>query len=166
VSTTTKFRIYNSCFLLSLLYASETWTLLKADIAKLDFFHITNQRRILSIIRYEFVMNVKVATRSQLSSINEAISRRRHSLFGHVRLMDQAAPAHQALHPWLSTVWHLEKTTRPSAKMLGGADHHENRALSFRRLECCNESVSMESTMTHRRSSVEKENAKKRETTL
>jgi len=29
---------------------------------------------------------------------DEAISRRRHSLFGHVRRMDQTAPAHQALH--------------------------------------------------------------------
>jgi len=41
---------------------------------------------------------VEVTTLSQLPSINEAISRRRHSLFGHVRRMDQAAPAHQALH--------------------------------------------------------------------
>jgi len=30
--------------------------------------------------------------------MNEATSRRRHPLFGHVRLMDQAAPAYQALH--------------------------------------------------------------------
>jgi len=35
---------------------------------------------------------------SQLPSLNEAISRRRQSLFGHVRRMDQAASAHQALH--------------------------------------------------------------------
>jgi len=34
----------------------------------------------------------------ELPFINEAISRRRHSLFGHVRRMDQAAPVHQALH--------------------------------------------------------------------
>jgi len=40
MSNTTKFRIYNSCVLSSLLYASETWTLLKADIAKLEAFHI------------------------------------------------------------------------------------------------------------------------------
>jgi len=45
ISNTTKFHIYNSCFLSSLLCASETWTLLKADIAKLKAFHRTNQRR-------------------------------------------------------------------------------------------------------------------------
>jgi len=48
--------------------------------------------------------------------------------------MDQAVPAHQALHlrhvtTGLRTVWHLEKTARPSTKMLGGAGHHEHRAL-------------------------------------
>jgi len=52
---------------------------------------------------YEFVTSEEVAALSQLSSINEAISRRRHSLFGHVRCMDQAAPAHQALHLSVTT---------------------------------------------------------------
>jgi len=64
-----------------------------------------NQRRILGILWCEFVTNVEVATLSQLPSINEAISRRRHSLFGHVGRMDQAAPAHQALH--LSVTRHV-----------------------------------------------------------
>jgi len=76
---------------------SETWTLLKADIVKLETFYMTNERRILGILWYEFVTNVEVATLSQLPSINEAISRRRHSLFDHIRRMDQAASAHQAL---------------------------------------------------------------------
>jgi len=38
LSNTTKFCIYNSRVLPSLLEASETWTLLKADIAKLEAF--------------------------------------------------------------------------------------------------------------------------------
>jgi len=112
---------------------------LKADIAKLEAFHMTNQRGILGIFWYEFVTNVKleVATLSQLPSINEAISRRRHSLFGHVRRMDQAAPDHQALHLSVTSrqgsgqFGNLEETTRSSAKMLAGAGHHEHRALSF-----------------------------------
>jgi len=98
LSNTTKFRNYNSYVLSSLLYASEKQTLLKADIAKLEAFHMTNQRLILGIFWYKFVTNMEVATLSQLPSINEAISLRRHSLFGHVKRMDQAAPAHQALH--------------------------------------------------------------------
>jgi len=74
------------------------WTLLKADIAKLEAFHMMNQRRILGILWYAFVTNVEVATLSELPSINKATSLKRHSLFGYVRRMDQAAPAHQALH--------------------------------------------------------------------
>jgi len=42
LSNTTKFHIYNSCVLTSLLDASEKWTLLKADTAKLEAFHIIN----------------------------------------------------------------------------------------------------------------------------
>jgi len=56
---------------------------------------MTNQKRILGILWYEFVANEEVATLSQLPSINEAVSRRRHFLFGHVRRKDQAASAHQ-----------------------------------------------------------------------
>jgi len=59
---------------------------------------MTNQRRTLGILWSEIVTNKEVASPSQLSSINEAISRRKHSLFSHVRRMDQAAPAYQALH--------------------------------------------------------------------
>jgi len=44
LSNTTKFRKYNMCVLSSLLYASETWTLLKADIVKLEAFRMTNQK--------------------------------------------------------------------------------------------------------------------------
>jgi len=57
---------------------------------------------------------------------------------GAARHMDQAAPAHRALHFSVTSrqdsgqlpVWHPEKTTRPSTKVLGGAGHHEHRALS------------------------------------
>jgi len=160
---TPKHRIYNSCILSSLLYASETGTPLKADIAKLEAFHMTDQRQILGILWYEFVMNEEVATISQLPSINEAISRRRHSLFGHVRSMDQAAfspPSPTSLShvtTGLRTVWYLEETTRSSAKMLGGAGDHEHRALSFRCLECCDESISVEGATTRRQWSVQRE---------
>jgi len=63
----------------------------------------------------------------------------------------------QSRHDRARTVWHLEETTRSSAKMLGGAGHHEQRALSFWCLECCDGSVSMEGATTRRRSSLERE---------
>jgi len=72
LSNTTKLLIYNSCVLSSLLDASEIWTLLKADIAKLEAFRMTTQRHILGIFWYEFVANVEVATFSQLPSINKS----------------------------------------------------------------------------------------------
>jgi len=59
---------------------------------------MANRMQILGILWYEFVMNEEVATLSQRPSINKARSRRRHSLSDHVKRMDQAAPAHQALH--------------------------------------------------------------------
>jgi len=50
-----------------------------------------------------------------------------------------------------------------SAKMLGGAGHHEHRALSFSCLECCDGSVSMEGASIRRRSSVERERERERD---
>jgi len=112
LSSTTKFHIYNSCVLSSLTYAFEIWTLLKAELAKLEAFHMTNKGEYYGILWYEFVTNEEVATLSQLPSINEAISQRRHSLFGHVRRMDQAAPAHQA-------PIHFSVTSRQGSEQFG-----------------------------------------------
>jgi len=72
---------------------------------------MTNQRRILRILWYEFVTNAEVATLSHLPSNNESVRRRRHSLFGYVRHMDQAAPTHQAPH--------LSVTTRQGSGQFG-----------------------------------------------
>jgi len=96
---------------------------------------MTNQRRILGIFWYEFVTNVEVATLLQLPSINEAISRRRHTIsLATSGVWIRLPPSPTSLRhvtTGLRTVWHLEETTRSFAKMLGGAGHHEHRALSF-----------------------------------
>jgi len=42
--------------------ASQTCTLLKADVAKLEAFHTAKQRWILGIPWYEFITNEEVAT--------------------------------------------------------------------------------------------------------
>jgi len=72
-------------------------------------------------------------------------------------------PSPTSLHvtTGLRRIWHLEETTRSSAKMLGGAGHHKHRALSFRCLEYCDVSVSMEGATTRRRSSAETEKKKR-----
>jgi len=52
LNITTKLRIYYTCVLPILLYASETWTLIQAEWNKLDSFHVRcRQRRILHIAR-------------------------------------------------------------------------------------------------------------------
>jgi len=168
LSNTTKSRVYNSCVLSSLLDASETWALLKADIEKLEAFHMTNQRRILGILWYEFVTNVEVATLPQLPPINEAISRKRHSLwrrqaYGSGCSCPPSPTSLSHVTTGLRTVWYLEETTRSSAKMLGGAGHHEHRTFSFWCLVCCDGSVSKEGATTRRRSSVERERERERE---
>ena len=85
------------------MYGSETWTMLKSDVTKLQAFHMQNQRRILGIHWFDFIKNEEVSRISGLSPIDVVISQRRHSLFGHVRRMDSRAPVHQALHLAVST---------------------------------------------------------------
>jgi len=55
----------------------------------------------------------------------------------------------------LRTVWHLEETTRSSAKMMGRAGHYEHRALLLT-LGVLRRLVSMEGATTRRRSRVER----------
>jgi len=143
-----------------MLCASETWTLDTIESLYSETGGLPYDEPILGIFWYEFVTNVEVATLSQLPSINKARSRRRHSLFGHVRRIPCSCPPSPTslshVTTGLKTVWHLEETTRSSAKMMGGAGHHEHRALSFWCLECCDGSVSMEGATNRRRSSVER----------
>jgi len=51
--------------------ASETWTLLKTATAKLEVFHVANQRQTLGIFWYEFVTYEEVDTFSQLLPVYE-----------------------------------------------------------------------------------------------
>ena len=44
-----------------LLYASETWTMTKADTAHLHAFHMRRQRRILGVRWFDKVKNAKIA---------------------------------------------------------------------------------------------------------
>jgi len=90
----------------------------------------------LAIFWYEFVTDLEVATLSQLPPINEAISRRRHSLWSRKAygsgcscppIPTPTSPSH--VTTGLGTVWHLAETSRSSAKMLSGASHHGHRTL-------------------------------------
>ena len=93
----TKIRLYMSLIVPILLYASETWTLTKADTAHLQAFHMRCQRRILGVRWFDKVKNAEITRRTGLSHIGEIVQRRRHSLFGHIARMDPLTPAHMAL---------------------------------------------------------------------
>ena len=97
MSLQTKIRLYNAVVISVLLYGSETWTLLKADERRLEAFHMNCQRRILAIRWVHFVKNASVTSQTGKESLAIRICRRRLSIFGHVRRLPEATPAHSAL---------------------------------------------------------------------
>ena len=72
------------------------WTLLKADVNRLQVFH-TRSKRILETRWFDHVTNVEVKDRTRLEDIESRIRRRRLALFGHVARMPPGVPAHNAL---------------------------------------------------------------------
>jgi len=85
----------------SILYNSETWTLLASDIKKIEAFHLRCHRQLLCVIWRDHITNEAICKRTKLASLTELLSRKRTSLFGHIARLDAAVPAHQAL--WLQT---------------------------------------------------------------
>ena len=87
-------RIYQTLVVSVLLYASETWTLLAADVKTLEAFHMKCQRQILRIRWQDHVRN---AARTGLRPVMESIRRWCKAIFGHVARMSPNIPAHRAL---------------------------------------------------------------------
>lgn len=84
LSLKSKLRVYSSCFLSVLLYASEIWTLFKRDQSTLRAFHNNCKRRILGVHWYYYVYNVEIAHLTGLPDIMGMIVTHQHSFFGHV----------------------------------------------------------------------------------
>lgn len=85
----TKLRIFNASILPILLYSSETWTILKVDLNKLEVFFMRCLRRILGITLWDRWTNEEVRKRCQIKhTIEQQIQLRRMKLFGHVARMD------------------------------------------------------------------------------
>jgi Reverse transcriptase (RNA-dependent DNA polymerase) len=97
LSLSTKLRVYQTCIVPVLLYGSDTWTLLQADIHRLQAFHMRCQRRILGISWRDKITNVSITERTGLSHISAIIDTRRLALFGHVARLSDRTPAHRAL---------------------------------------------------------------------
>jgi len=77
----------------SALYGSETWNVLKADVARLDSFQYRSLRRLLRFratehISYASIIHTCRSTGVDIMPISIMISKRRLSYFGHVCRMD------------------------------------------------------------------------------
>ena len=93
----TTIRLYITLVVSVLLHGAETWTLLQSNEQKLEAFHMTCQRRILGVRWNDFVQNTIIVDRTGLDSVLSSIRRRHLAIFGHVRRLPEATPAHVAL---------------------------------------------------------------------
>ena len=119
LSLQTKIRLYNALVISVLLYGSETWTLLKADEQRLEAFHMNCQRRILGIRWFHFVTNASVTSQTGEEGLAIWICRRQLSIFGHVRRLPEATPAHYA---WL---WTLAQAVNQTSGRSGSASEDD-----------------------------------------
>ena len=100
ISLITMLHLHESCVLSVILNCAETWTLLKADVNRLQAFHMRNLRRILGIRWFDHITNLEMKDRTRLEDIEPRVRRRRLALFGHVARMQPGVPAHDAL--WIA----------------------------------------------------------------
>ena len=75
---------------------SETWTILKADLDRLEAFHMRAQRRILGVRWQDMIKNVIISEKTGLPPISVPINKRRLALFGHVARLAEDVPANRA----------------------------------------------------------------------
>src|SRR5580692_1236731 len=73
LSLNTKLRLYNTCIVPVLLCGSETWTLLAADVSRLQAFHMRCQRRILGVKWHDKIRNAVITERTGLPHVSDLI---------------------------------------------------------------------------------------------
>ena len=114
ISTTTKMRLFRSLVLPILLYGAETWTLLKADLTKLEVFQMRCLRRILGVTLRDRLSNETIRTRCcNQPTVEDEIQRRRLRWFGHVCRMNPDRLPHRILWRTRPPGW---KVTRSAPK--------------------------------------------------
>ena len=91
------------------------------------------QRRILGIRWFHFVTNASVTSQTGEEGLAIRICRRRLFIFGHVRRLPEATPAHSALS--LAVEAGVEAPARTTLPNVGAADRGRHWAQRQRRLE-------------------------------
>ena len=137
LNTSTKIHLYQALVMSVLLYSAETWTLLSADVKRLDAFHMKCQRQILDIQWWQHISNAHVLQRSGLPLNSDILLHRRQSLFGHIARLDPSVPANAALQLMVnshegkkpSTTW-MRPSGRPRRTWLNHIQDADARPLS------------------------------------
>ena len=119
----TKLRLYMTLIAPMLLYASETWTLTKADLNHLQAFRVCC-RDLPSVCAswFQKIKKADITRHTCLPHIGNLIQKRRHSLFGHVARMHPfpqgpGSSNPQALQGYFNgppSYTRLEKAPRPT----------------------------------------------------
>ena len=89
----TKLQVYHAVVLTTLLYGSESWTLYKRHIQKLDSFHLRCLRQILHIKWQDKLPNTSVLEKCNITGIKALLVRTQFRGCGHVsRMSDDRIP--------------------------------------------------------------------------
>ena len=98
-SIKTKLKLYQSCILSTLLYASECWRMTKDDdLDKVSVFHTKSLRRILRIFWPNKISNEELLRRCEQEGVANILMKRRWRWIGHVLRRDKHDNARIALY--------------------------------------------------------------------
>ena len=87
ILTQTKIRIYRAAVLTVLFYGSETWSIIKSHVHRVEVFHQRCLRRMMRIKWFSKTSNEIVLQRAGIENVATFISRNRLRWFGHVARM-------------------------------------------------------------------------------
>lgn len=93
ISLSAKVSVYRACVLSTLLYGSESWTLYRRHIHRLDSFHLRCLRKIANIHWWMRVPNTTVLQKCNITGIEACLRERQLRWAGHlVRMEDHRLP--------------------------------------------------------------------------
>ena len=98
IRTDTKVAVYRTVVLTSLLYSSESWTLYRRHIKKLDGFHMRCLRRILNMKWQDKVPNTTILEKCGISGVEAILLRNQLRWCGHVHRMSNTRIPKQLLY--------------------------------------------------------------------
>lgn len=97
INLNTKLLVYKTVVLSTLLYSSETWTVRRMDIKRLDGFHMKCLKTLCKISWRDYVPNEEVLKRTKMMSIDNMIKVKRLRWAGHLSRMQESRIPHQVL---------------------------------------------------------------------